>query len=815
MNYERTQRQDGEQRGSAQRLSQKHDRPPTDVPGYDIKHFLGAGAYGEVWTAIDIKTGRKVAIKFYSHRGGLDWSLLSREVEKLCFLFTDRYIVQLLDVGWDSEPPYYVMEYMEPGALEDHLRDGPLPVDQALTLFREVAIGLLHAHGKGVLHCDLKPANVLLDQDGKPRLADFGQSRLSHEQTPALGTLFYMAPEQASLEAVPNAAWDVYALGALFYCMLTGAPPHRTSDSDTLLEEAISLEERLDRYRKIIEQAPAPREHRRISGMDRHLADILDRCLDSDPKKRFANVQAVLDALERRRLRRAQLPLLVLGVGAPILLLIVITIFAYNGFSTALNHSEAAIIGRALESNRFAAQFVAENVAGQINHRWRLLEQAASNPGMQQMLAAAYGQPRGSPQREAMQAAISGLREMHPEVSATSWFITDRDGRQMARYPLDEKTIDQDYSFRDYFHGQGHDLKPGTKDVEPIRHVHRSNVFRSRATNHRMVAFSVPVFAESSNGDPRQVEGVLAMTAELGTFAELRPEYGSSAGQFAVLVDSHKDWQGRSGAVLEHPELARLMRGNFGKLPEIYLPPSEIDALAELHPLKLEVLQESERGHPQSQDSPVTDDADADSGRRFGADDALEMRKNESKSAPVSGTSSSADTPSNPIRLKDRDADVGAPSEKDRARSAKMRELAVRTHYIDPVGGEYQGRWLAAVEPVIVVDRPPAIGDTGWAVIVQERYADASQPVWDLAPQLKQMGLIALTVVGMLVMMLWGFVMVVLNDGPHSKALAGIRRKIGLSSLRGTSGRSTPNRSTEAGDQATVEYETVKKNSDG
>ncbi len=131
-----------------------------------------------------------MAIKFYAHRGGLDWSLLSREVEKLAFLFADRYVVQLLDVGWDAEPPYYVMEYLERGSLEDLLRrEGRLAVEQAVELFRDVAVGLVHAHGKGVLHCDLKPANVLLDQDTKPRLADFGQSRLSHEQTPALGTL--------------------------------------------------------------------------------------------------------------------------------------------------------------------------------------------------------------------------------------------------------------------------------------------------------------------------------------------------------------------------------------------------------------------------------------------------------------------------------------------------------------------------------------------------------------------------------------------------------------------------------------------------
>src|SRR5439155_15726280 len=112
---------------------------------------------------------------------------------------------------------------------------------EAVALFREVAVGVVNAHNRGVLHCDLKPANVLLGQDGKPRLADFGQSRLSHEQTPALGTLFYMAPEQADLKAAPDARWDVYALGALLYCMLTGEPPFRSAEALALIEQNVGL----------------------------------------------------------------------------------------------------------------------------------------------------------------------------------------------------------------------------------------------------------------------------------------------------------------------------------------------------------------------------------------------------------------------------------------------------------------------------------------------------------------------------------------------------------------------------------------------
>jgi serine/threonine protein kinase len=108
LDYTQQQSSDDEQR--SRQLSLKHTRPPIEVPGYKTERFLGAGAYGEVWVGVDRNTGRRVAIKFFAHRHGVDWSLLSREVEKLVFLSADRYVVQLMEVGWDSEPPYYVME---------------------------------------------------------------------------------------------------------------------------------------------------------------------------------------------------------------------------------------------------------------------------------------------------------------------------------------------------------------------------------------------------------------------------------------------------------------------------------------------------------------------------------------------------------------------------------------------------------------------------------------------------------------------------------------------------------------------------------
>ena len=285
---DRTEHQSNDDRRQARDLSLEPARPPAKVPGYQIQQFLGSGAFGEVWSATDLKTSRRVAIKFYTRRNRNDIQMLAREVEKLVVLEADRYVVQLLDVGWEADPPYFVMEYIEHGSLEDRLKTGfPMQADQATSLFKEIATGMMHLHRKGVFHCDLKPGNVLLDQDGHPRVADFGQSRLSTDDTPALGTLFYMAPEQADMTAVPDASWDVYSLGCLLFSMLTGKPPYYSADLAAQIETTAAVGDRLLKYRDALYAAEKPTAHRKIAGVDRALADTIDRCIAANPKKRY------------------------------------------------------------------------------------------------------------------------------------------------------------------------------------------------------------------------------------------------------------------------------------------------------------------------------------------------------------------------------------------------------------------------------------------------------------------------------------------------------------------------------------------------
>ena len=560
-------------------MSLKRGQPPTQVPGYEPERFLGVGAYGEVWVAREQNTGRKVAIKFYAHRSGLDWSLLSREVEKLAFLFADRYVVQLLGVGWDAEPPYYIMEYLDRGSLAERLHSGPLPVEEAVRIFRDVAVGLVHAHGKGVLHCDLKPANILLDQDDKPRLADFGQSRLSDEQAPALGTLFYMAPEQADLEAMPDARWDVYALGALLYCMLTGSPPHRSGKAVREFETTPHLVKRLKRYRRMIEQSAPPAGHRQVRGVDRALAEIVDRCLAVEPKDRFPNVQAVLEALDDRAARRARRPMMILGAALPALLLLVVTWFAWRGFGTAMQQSNAALTHRALESNRFAAQYVARTTGSELDRRFAAvrhlaasqefigaLNEALKHPEIAELLGKLSDRQRDEAELEQLRQEFRGHEvleklqqkfvalippEMMPEEAVASWFFCDANGLSVVRVPPSQ-TIGKDYAWRSYFHGGPDDERRPEDDH--VKTTRLSAVFRSQATQRWIVAVSAPVFSEPSEESKKgEFLGVVALTVEVGRFTEL--EGGDD--QFAVLVN----WrEGKyKGVILQHPLLDRLI----------------------------------------------------------------------------------------------------------------------------------------------------------------------------------------------------------------------------------------------------------------
>ncbi len=593
MSTDHTQHQSQTELERAKDLSLRGTRPPVELPGYETERLIGQGAFGEVWAGLDRNTGRRVAIKFYTQRSRLDWTLLSREVEKLVFLSADRYVVQLLEVGWDSDPPYYVMEYVEGGSLEDLLRNqGPLPVSQAVEMFREIATGLMHAHGKGVLHCDLKPANILLDQDLRPRLADFGQSRLSHEQSPALGTLFYMAPEQADLEAVPDARWDVYAIGAILFCMLTGAAPYQTPAVIEQLDTAGSLPERLSLYRRSIRQATSPTAHRKVAGVDRSLADIMDRCLTFEPQRRFANVQAVMDALNRRDEIRVRNPLVFLGFVGPALLLFIMALFGLRGYDRAMGDSRQLSVERAHDMSELTAVYAARSIRRDIQRYYELIQDEAESPELhakfapiasseivgelnernrqqepiEELRAAFIDDPARVELDSYLKQRLTDSNNDEQDLKVASLLAVDTQGRMLGvayDHSLRSGSIGWNFAYRTYFHGESTDLAAGVEakrqmyDVEPIAKPHFSAPFISTTSKVWKVAISTPIFEQGDRqGD---VVGVLALTIDLGTFPY----------PLAVLID------GRQGVVLQHP----LLREHGGVTDEYAVSREMLDAL--------------------------------------------------------------------------------------------------------------------------------------------------------------------------------------------------------------------------------------------
>lgn len=550
----------------AVQLSAAHDVPPSTVPGYEVLKRIGAGKFGSVWLAREYNTGKQVAIKFYSQRRGIDWALLSREVEKLAVLYTSRNIVGLISVGWDHDPPYYVMEYLENGSLAQKLDAGPVSVTEAVRMTIRVTQALVHAHGSGILHCDIKPANILLDQDDEPRLCDFGQSRLADERSHSLGTLFYMAPEQADLHAVPDAKWDVYAIGALMYHLLVGQPPFRTEINEQRLRTPRSLEERLELYRQIVTTAPRPQQHRQVAGVDTALADLIDRCLAVDPARRLPNPQAVLDRLQSRERQRARRPLILSGIVLPILLMVSILPFALDALRDTVTTSRANLIARAQESDALSARLLAGSLQRELDDRLNELLAIAEDESVQRLIQQQATLPRA--QRTELFTAldrrkrqVEARREELQRSLDASWFLQDATGYQRWRSPLSD-TIDEAFACRDYFHGQGgrvpasdDNITDDCMNLAPITHPHVSTPYSSRTSQQWKIALSVPVWPPGNDErTAANVQGVLARSLNLSTLLAdyqkgLVSEEDDRAPRYLALVDA------RSGIVLAHPWL--------------------------------------------------------------------------------------------------------------------------------------------------------------------------------------------------------------------------------------------------------------------
>ncbi len=271
--------------------------PPT-LPGYRLEKLLGRGSFGEVWAGVQVRTGLRVAVKVLTRREGLDWLYFKHEVGRLREVSEHPHVVSLLDADLNHDPPYFVMPLLGHGSLHGVARP---TFDQALRWIREIALALRFCHEKGLLHCDLKPSNVMLDEEGHVRLVDYGQSRAKGDQTVTYGTLGFMAPEQAmGGETLPSTRWDVYSWGATAYFLLTGQCPRLSEADRTELTRTEDTARRLQQYRDLLHSRPLTPLRTLNPKVDADLAAIVESCLELDPARRTDSIDNVLDDFERR-----------------------------------------------------------------------------------------------------------------------------------------------------------------------------------------------------------------------------------------------------------------------------------------------------------------------------------------------------------------------------------------------------------------------------------------------------------------------------------------------------------------------------------
>jgi sugar lactone lactonase YvrE len=266
---------------------------PMRIGRFEVRGRLGAGAFGTVYRAYDPQLDRDVALKV-PHPATLDSPTARqrflREARAAARL-RHPHIVPVFDAGADDGHDYFAAAFIDGQTLSASIAETSPDLRRAAALVRDLAEALAYAHAQGVVHRDVKPANVLIDSTGRPHLMDFGlaywreeTSKLTHAGA-VLGTPAYMAPEQAAgQQGPPLPASDQYALGVLLYQLLTGQTP-------------FSGPAQVQLYHAVHSEPPPPRRLRPELPQD--LQTICLKALAKKPQDRYADCQALADDLRR------------------------------------------------------------------------------------------------------------------------------------------------------------------------------------------------------------------------------------------------------------------------------------------------------------------------------------------------------------------------------------------------------------------------------------------------------------------------------------------------------------------------------------
>ncbi|HHV65247.1 MAG TPA: Stk1 family PASTA domain-containing Ser/Thr kinase [Peptococcaceae bacterium] len=259
---------------------------------YEIEEKIGTGGMAIVYKAKDTLLNRTVAIKVLREQFASDEGFIRRfrrEAQSAASL-SHPNIVSIYDVGKDGQEDYIVMEYVKGRTLKDIIRkQAPLPAEQAILLVRQIGEALAHAHANHIIHRDIKPQNIIVTDDGRVKVTDFGIARAVSAATlthtgDIVGSVHYLSPEQAKGAQITEQS-DLYSLGIILYELITGKVPY---DGDTPITIAL----------KHVQEEPVL-PGKIVDGVPEELNAIIMKALAKSVKDRYKSAGEFLGDLER------------------------------------------------------------------------------------------------------------------------------------------------------------------------------------------------------------------------------------------------------------------------------------------------------------------------------------------------------------------------------------------------------------------------------------------------------------------------------------------------------------------------------------
>jgi eukaryotic-like serine/threonine-protein kinase len=477
------------------------EREQLFLPGYERCRKIGEGGMGEVWEAWQVKLKRFVAIKVI--RGGK----LASAAEVRQFLAgaeaaaTLRHdnIVSIHEVGEHEGVHYFTMDLMKGGSVLQNMPIFCSERERSVQLLETIARAVHFGHEHGILHRDLNPANILLDENDRPHIADFGIAIRLHrigitEDGAVVGTPHYMSPEQAEGRTRDlTTKTDVYGLGAILYHLLTGRPPFEGETREEVLEQVV--------------KSP-PLDPRKIDPtIERGLVTICLKCLEKDPENRYPSAEALAVTIGRYLNGEAPEGVRVIQRAwhwarrnsvraAAIAAAMVFVLIMVPGALSLLRGEKAAKTAEMQQDNKNRAAMVAGTVLAKFGALSEAVRNAAEDPRLGDALESGDASKAKEFCRSTYEEYEDPSRGLKLDDNSPfdMWFVMDETGRLLAVYARQPlmgtflRTQNRNYEWRDYFRG-------AAKLAERRRHsTYISPAFKSENDDDYKFAISAPVY---------------------------------------------------------------------------------------------------------------------------------------------------------------------------------------------------------------------------------------------------------------------------------------------------------------------------------